>query len=204
MRSLKVLLICAVAAVSACDEVGAPVRMPLAEARAHLFEVANGGSAEAFCTAEGRLEFRRAVRTFSTAVSIETPTAPSALLSPDPAWQLVALGVMAGVVESSDLRGDAARLLRVMRTPVGVPELQNARDAFADACPEFVTYYRELVALVRLGQESSDARTDQARARMHRAVVRQYELVETATARLDRRLREAGWSGLNDGKLRRL
>jgi hypothetical protein len=35
-------------------------------------------------------------------------------------------------------------------------------------------------------------------------VERQLELVESASERLDRRLRAAGWSGLNDGPLRRL
>jgi len=204
MRHLKLVLICAAAALSACDDVGEPARMPLAEARSNLIEVASGGSAEAFCSEEGRVEFRRAVRTFSTAVDREAPTSPPAMLSDDPAWQLVSLGVMAGVVHSSDLRGEATFLLRVMQTPAGVPELQNARDAFADACPEFVTFYREVAALARLGLESRDATTDQARARMHRRAVRQAELVETATERLDRRLREAGWSGVNDGPLRRL
>lgn len=204
MRHLKFLLLCVAAATSACDDVGAPARMPLAEARANLIQVASGGSAEAFCTDEGRIEFRRAVRTFSTAVDREAPSSPPAMLSDDPAWQLVSLGVLAGVVQSSDLRGEATFLLRVMQTPAGVPELRNAHDAFADACPEFVTFYREVAALARLGLEARDARTDQARARMHRQVVRQFELVETATERLDRRLLAAGWSGLNDGRLRRL
>jgi hypothetical protein len=198
------LIFCATVAAAGCDEVGAPVRMPLADARANLLDAANGGSAQAFCSDEGRLAFRRAVRTFSAAVDAETPDAPPAMLSDDPAWQMVTLGVFAGVVESSDLRGNAAFFLRLMRTPTGAPEVQNARAAFADACPEFVTFYREVAALTRLGLEAEEARTEQARARLSRRVVRQFEVVESASERLDRRLRAAGWSGLNDGPLRRL
>jgi hypothetical protein len=204
MRHLKLLLVCAVVTVAACDEVGAPVPMPLADARANLVAAANGGSAQAFCSDEGRLAFRRAVRTFSAAVDAETPNAPPAMLSDDPAWQMVTLGVMAGVVESSDLHGNATFLLRLMQTPTGVPEVQNARQAFADACPEFVTFYREVAALTRLGLEAEKARTERARERLSRRVERQLELVESASERLDRRLRAAGWSGLNDGPLRRL
>lgn len=154
MRRLKPLLFCAVAFLCACDEVGAPVPMPLAEARAELIAAANGGSAEVFCSDEGRIEFRRAVRTFSAAADAETPTAPPAMLSDDPAWQLVSLGVVAGVVEASDLRGSSTFLLRLMTTPTGVPDVRDARQAFADACPEFVTFYREVAALARLGLEA--------------------------------------------------
>ena len=204
MRHSKLLLFCATAFLFACDEVGAPVQMPLAEARAEMIAAADGGSAEVFCSDEGRIAFRRAVRTFSAAADAEAPTAPPAMLSDDPAWQLVSLGVVAGVVESSDLRGNSTFLLRLMTTPTGVPEVRDARQAFADACPEFVTFYREVATLARLGLEAEEARSDQARARLSRRVVRQYELVESAIERLDRRLRAAGWSGLNDGPLRRI
>lgn len=204
MRHSKLLIFFAAALIVACDEVGARVPMPLAEARANLIATANGGSAEAFCSDEGRLAFRRAVRSFSAAVDAEAPSAPPAMLSDDPAWQVVSLGVMAGVVEASDLRGDSTFLLRVMQTPTGVPEVRNARQAFADACPEFVTFYREVAALARLGLEAEEARSEQARERLSRRVVRQHELVEAAIERLDRRLRATGWSGLGDGPLRRL
>ncbi|MGE0186624.1 MAG: hypothetical protein AB7Q23_12610 [Hyphomonadaceae bacterium] len=187
-------------ALGACDAVGAPERMPLADARANLIRVGNSGSSEALCTPEGRLEFRRAVRTFSAAADAEGEASPlmESRDDGDPAWELVILGLGARVVEPSDLHGDARTLATIMNLPGAMPQLQNVRDAMAAACPELMTFYREATALSRLQarvQAASERGDGSQLGRLRERAYRQAERLERAMQRLERAMRAAGWEG---------
>jgi len=191
-------------ALGACDAVGAPERMSLADARTNLVRLGNSGNSDALCTAEGRLAFRRAVRTFSAAADAEGEASPliESQDQSDPAWELVILGLGARVVEPSDLHGDARTLATIMNLPGAMPQLQNVRDAMSAACPELMTFYREATALSRLQarvQAASERGDDAQRDRLRERAYRQAERLDRAAQRLERALRAAGWEGPEGG-----
>lgn len=197
---MRAWLLAAAVALGGCDGVGAPERMSLADARTNLVRLGNSGSTHAFCSTEGRLAFRRAVRTFSAAAKAEGEATPlmERQEQGDPAWELVMLGLVARVVQPSDLQGQSRALATIMNLPGAMPQLDGARDAMAAACPELMAFYREATALSRLharSQAAAERGDDDQRDRLRTRAMRQAERLERAAQRLERAMRAAGWEG---------
>lgn len=184
-----------------CHDVGPAQPMGLADARANLIQVAGHGSADAFCTEPGRRAFRQAVRTFSAAVEVEH--APNALMgvaaTPDEAWGLVSMGVLARIVHPSDLRGASQALAATMDIPgATAPGFTESRAAMERACPQLITFYRELAAFGRIQQslrEAGDGIDDRQRRRLNDRAQAQQQRMMAAAQALERKMRENGWNG---------
>lgn len=199
MRVRGVIL--GVVLLAGCDDVGPAQTMSLTDARANLMHVAGRGSADAFCTEAGRREFRQAVRTFSAAVEAEH--APNALLgvaaTPDEAWGLVSMGVLARIVRPSDLRGQSQALAAAMDIPGATARgFTESRAAMEHACPQLITFYRELAEFARLQQrvrEEADDMNDRQRRRLNDRAYSQQQRMMVAAQNLERKMRESGWNG---------
>lgn len=180
----------------ACDQVGAPERMSLADARANVSRLATSGSAHAFCTSEGQLEFRRAVRALSAAHEAENQRPVEMLDTSDQVWGLVLLGVMAGIVEPSDLNGEMASMASVWRLSRSViADVRVNSNAMESACPELITVYRQAAEVARIqelyqrrSQRGDRSNLEQLSERLARANAR----LQSATERLQRKLEANG------------
>ena len=204
MRLGAILL--SLALLCACDDLAPAEQMSLRDARANLLKVAGSGSPTAFCTEEGRRNFRQAVRTFTAAVEAEHAeidlTGGGEAL--DPAWGLVSIGVVARIVQSSDLAGPTRSIAMAMNMPGATPGgISGTRDAMATACPELIVLYRETALLGQMQSRAHQYQDDspEARRRFHERMVRQHQNVARAGERLERKMRMAGWDGpsLTDG-----
>lgn len=208
MRVWGVIL--CLALLAGCDEVGPAQTMSLADARANLLRVAGHGSPEAFCTDAGRTEFRQAVRTFSAAVEAEH--APNGLMgitaTPDEAWGLVSMGVLARIVRPSDLRGSSQALAAAMDFPGATARgFTESRAAMEHACPQLITFYRELAEFARIQQrvrdEADDDMSDRQRRRLNDRAYSQQQRMMAAAKELERKMRESGWTGESGEMFRR-
>lgn len=193
--------------LSACDDIGAAERMSLADARAALLRTAGSGSVQAFCSEEGRREFRHAVRNFSAAVEAdEAPIQPPGVMMAggDEAWMLVSMGLMARVVQPSDLKGPLGQMAMLMNVPgLSMPGVSETRDAMAHACPELIGVYRASVQMARVHAEYAEAQRDHVHGHrlesLQEDVRTQHERVEAATRRLELKMRNNGWRPENLG-----
>lgn len=186
----------------AVDEVGAPEEMSFSAARANLTRVAGSGSATAFCSAEGRLEFRRAVRTYtSAAVAENVQMTPLQLSQNDEAQGLVMVGLVARIVKPSDLYGPYRAWGAIMNMPGARMALGDADDAMAKACPELVTVYREIAAMMRLQarMQDTDDMSERDRQRLSARADSQAGRLQSAMERLAAKMRAEGWDG--DGSM---
>ncbi|MGE3931205.1 MAG: hypothetical protein AB7G05_13670, partial [Hyphomonadaceae bacterium] len=142
------LLVCAAACV---DPVGPAETMSLADARA---AVSTAVQNQGFCTEDGHLAFRRAVRAYAAAYEREAGenAFPLAVDGPaDETTTLITMGVLARVVQPSDLRGPAAAALMALDYPgASISGFTQSRDALALACPELVAALRAGLELQRV------------------------------------------------------
>jgi hypothetical protein len=99
---VKVLpFILSAALLAGCGQ-AAPPALSVADARAQLLRVGGDGSASAFCSEDGRTQFRDAARAFTHAVAREAPETKLPFLEggEDPAWSLIFLGAHSEAVRS--------------------------------------------------------------------------------------------------------
>ncbi|WP_395647812.1 hypothetical protein [Terricaulis sp.] len=182
----------------AADEVGAPEEMSFASARSNLMRAAGSGSATAFCSDEGRIEFRRAVRTFSAAAAAENIELDRMQMSGnDEATNLIMIGVFARIVQPSDLRGQARGLATMLNMPGVTGAIGDTRDALAKACPETVTVYREAAAMMRLQARAEHAENMSPRdqQRLSERIESQSGRLQRSIQRLEARMWAEGWDG---------
>ena len=184
--------------LTACDDLPPPRAMSLPDARAALMHMAGQGSTQAFCSPEGQRNFRSAVRNFSAATLTEK--APIDLMnSGDEAWALVAMGVMAKVVQPGDLQGQSRALAMLLSFPgATMPGLTETRDAMAKACPELIGVYRAGANLARTEARLRRAHEDHDNRRniyeLEEDLQTQSERVQSALRRLELKMRNEGWT----------
>jgi hypothetical protein len=188
--------------LAACDNVGAAEAMPYSQARANVIRLAGSGSAQAFCSEEGRLEFRRAVRSLSAAAERENvEMQPMQMQEGDEAVGLIMVGLLARIVKPSDLRGDYRAIATIMNMPGAMNGMGDTRDAMAKACPELVTVYREMAGMMRLmsRMEDTEDMSPRARERLGERVQSQQRRVQLSLERLEAKMRAEGWTGPENG-----
>lgn len=198
VRSLGWAAICCVA-LGACDDLGPPEKMSLSAARANLLHVAGAGSTQAFCSEEGQRDFRRAVRSFSAAAVVENvPPQVNGVLGNDEAWSLIGMGVMARVVQVSDLEGPARDLATLLSFQgAAMPGMGQTRDAMSKACPELIAVYRDAAALARVQAKLEQARQDHEDRHdiqeLQEDGQSRAERLQSDLRRLEQRMRAQGW-----------
>jgi hypothetical protein len=174
--------------------------MSMADARAALLRAGGNGSANAFCSVDGRAQFRDAARAFTHAVYAEAPeTAPAFLEGgDDPAWSLILLGVTARILKPSDLKGAAGDFAMLMSLPL--PVVPQSGEAMEQACPELISLYRAYADAaktdVRIRRASERGETYQRMQTLYERQRRQQERVMSASRRLAEKLEASGLPGV--------
>lgn len=190
------MLVAACLFLVACDHVGAPPPMTLDEARANVSRVASNGTASAFCTPEGQVEFRRAVRALSAAHEAEGQDPVNLMETSDEVWGLVLIGVLAKIVKPSDLSGEMAGMASVWGFANGIDgDVRLHGDALRSACPEVITVYRLAADAAQLEEryEHMNRRGDRGAAeRAGRRLAVAHERLREAGQRLQRKLEASG------------
>jgi hypothetical protein len=112
---------------------------------------------------------------------------------------LVSVGVLARIVRPSDLRGPSQALAAAMDLPgATAPGFTESRAAMEHACPQLITFYRELAEFARIEQrirEAGDDMSDNQRRRLNDRAHTQQQRMMTAARELERKMRESGWTG---------
>jgi len=196
---LRMMILAAACAASACAP--SPVAMPASQASEVLELFAAGNGPGDVCTPEGRALLRGAVRAYSAAMAEAGepwPALPGVGREPGEITNVeitVLIGVAAGFIEASDLRGPARTLAQRM-TLAHWPSMNDLRRAADVACPELVelqqTASRFVLERERFERLSERADTSRARerlvrhaARMERSMAEMQMLAQVVTRKVE-------------------
>lgn len=188
MRSL----VAACVLLSACSAAEPPIS--LEAARTQLSDLAAGRDADAFCSPEGRREFRAAVRALAAAQEASGARPSELMETSDPVWALVFIGVVARIVEPSDLRGEhRAEAARLRLADFAVAGFDERRDVLEGACPELIALYRAAADVERLEarlQALDNREGPQARS-LGRQLLNAHERAERAMREINAKMEAA-------------
>lgn len=197
----QMMLAFAAAGLSACAP--GPAAMSATQASEMLELFAAGHPPGDVCTPQGRALLRGAVRSYGNAMAQAGQTwpnfeafghEPNAVTSVEAS---VVIGVAAGFVEASDLRGPA-RAFAMHMTLANWPSIRDLRQAAVVACPELVELQqaasRFVVERERYQEMAERARGHDTRAaehlrrsadRMQRSMTNMQVLAETVTRKVE-------------------
>jgi len=196
---LRMMILAAACAASACAP--SPAAMPASQASEVLELFAAGRPPRDVCTPEGRALLRGAVRAYSAAMAEAGeawPAFPDAGREPGEITNVeitVLIGVAAGFIEASDLRGPTRTLAQRM-TLAHWPSVRDLRRAADVACPELVALQQTASRFVlererfeRLSDRADSARAQERlrrhAARMQRSMAEMQALAEIVTRKVE-------------------